>query len=79
MACDVSGPHGFLTEHGGILLENSTEGILRGMELYAEGKARTLCLDYHQMNRKSADKTEALIEKALGASEKREKQERSLS
>ena len=79
MACDVSGPHGFLTEHGGILLENSTEGILRGMELYAEGKARTLCLDYHQMNRKSADKTEALIEKALGASGKREKQERSLS
>lgn len=65
MACDVSGPHGFLTEHGGILLENSTEGIYRGMELYAEKKVKILHLDYGQINRNSASETENLIKKTL--------------
>lgn len=68
MACDVSGPHSFLSEHGGILLENSTEGILRGMELFAEGRARTLSLDYRRTNAKSAALVEDLICRAINGS-----------
>ena len=61
MACNVPGPRGLLTEHGGILLEDSTEGLLKGMELFAQGKAHTLTIDYEEMNRNAAAKAEALI------------------
>ena len=72
MACDVSGPHGFLTEHGGTLLENSEEGILKGMRLFAEGKVRTLCLDYEKMNRESAQMVEDMIAEMLDCTEETE-------
>lgn len=62
MSCDVKGPRGFMKKHGGILLEDSKEGLIKGMELYAEGKARTLHVDYEQSNRESVKKTEALID-----------------
>lgn len=65
MACDVSGPRGFLTKYGGNLLENSAEGILRGMELFAEGKVKSLRLDYRKMNRESVRRAEALIGELL--------------
>ena len=72
MACDVSGPHGFLTEHGGTLLENSKEGLLNGMRLFAEGKVRTLRLDYEKMNRESAQMVEDMIAEMLDCTEKTE-------
>ena len=72
MACDVSGPHGFLTEHGGTLLENTEEGILKGMKLFAEGKAKVLHLDYQKMNRKSARMVEDMIAELLSCTEKTE-------
>ena len=72
MACDVSGPHGFLTEHGGTLLDNSKEGLLNGMRLFAEGKVRTLRLDYEKMNRESAQMVEDMIAEMLDCTEKTE-------
>ena len=65
MACDVSGPHGFLSEHGGILLNNSTEGILEGMELFARKGAAALSVDYEQANAEAAAMTEELIRQAI--------------
>ena len=65
MACDVSGPHGFLSEHGGILLNNSTEGILEGMELFARKGAAALSVDYEQANAEAAAMTEKLIRQAI--------------
>lgn len=62
MSCDVKGPRGFMKKYGGILLEDSKEGLIKGMELYAEGKARVLHVDYELSNRESLKKAEALMD-----------------
>ena len=67
MACDVSGPHGFLSEHGGVLLKNSAEGLLEGMELFARGKAAALSVDYERANAESAAMTEELIRQTISS------------
>lgn len=72
MACDVSGPHNFLTEHGGVLLKNSREGIVRGMELFASGNVKALGLDYQKLNEESVAATEALIDSVMNFSGKEE-------
>ena len=61
MACDVNGCHGFLTEYGGTLLENSTEGILTGMNLYAAGKVSPIQVDFNLINQTASAQAEALI------------------
>ena len=61
MACDVSGCHSFLKEYNGLLLEDSQEGLLHGMNLFAEGKVSPLNIDSTSINRTSAAQTEALI------------------
>ena len=61
MACDVSGCHSFLKEYGGLLLEDSEEGILHGMQLFAEGKVLPLDIDAERINRTSAAQVESLI------------------
>lgn len=62
MACDVNGCHGFMTEYQGTLVDNSEEGILHGMQLFAEGKVQPVQIDFDRINAASAAQTEALIE-----------------
>ena len=61
MACDVSGCHSFLKEYGGLLLEDSEEGLLHGMQLFAKGKVLPLDIDVERINRTSAVQVKALI------------------
>ena len=60
-ACDVPGPHGFLTEHGGTLVPDSEDGVLKAMELYKAGNIHPLHLNYETMNREAAAMVERLI------------------
>ena len=62
MTCDVNGCHGFMTEYQGTLVDNSEEGILHGMQLFAEGKVQPVQIDFDRINAASAAQTEALIE-----------------
>lgn len=63
MACDVPGPHGFLRQYGGTLLENSEEGILQGMKMFTQRKISPMNIDYEQLNRESTRKFEELLTK----------------
>lgn len=60
-ACDVPGPSGFLRKYGGTLLENSEDGILKGMELFEQGKITPMHVDYEAINRNSIEMVEALL------------------
>lgn len=60
-ACDVPGPSGFLGEYGGTLLENSEDGILKGMELFEQGKIAPMHVDYEAINRNSIEMVETLL------------------
>ncbi|MBU5480562.1 CDP-glycerol glycerophosphotransferase family protein [Blautia sp. MSJ-19] len=61
VTCDVNGCHGFMTEYHGTLVESSEEGILQGMNLFAEGKVLPLQVDFDQINAVSSSLTEQLF------------------
>ena len=72
-ACDVKGCHGFLSKHGGLLLENSESGLLHGMQLFAEGQIPPLDIDAERINQTSATQVEALIAGDLNLSPQTER------
>ncbi len=47
---DVRGIRGFVQEFGGNLYEDSTEGILRGMNDFAQGKINPMKIDFSKYN-----------------------------
>lgn len=55
-ASDIPGPRCFLKQYGGMLTENSREGILKGMIYYNEGKIQPMNTDYEKYNRSSAER-----------------------
>lgn len=61
-ATNIPGPSCFLKEYGGLLVENSKEGILKGMELYREGKVPALNIDYEEYNKKAAESFRDIIQ-----------------
>ena len=54
-ATDVEGPRGFMRENGGLLVPDTSEGILDGMLLFAQGSIPPMNIDYSVYNRKAAD------------------------
>lgn len=47
---DIPGPRLFMGKHGGLLVENSTEGILDGLKRCIAGDVHPLNVDYRQYN-----------------------------
>ncbi|MGI6744825.1 MAG: CDP-glycerol glycerophosphotransferase family protein [Acutalibacteraceae bacterium] len=47
---DVRGIRGFVNEFGGCLYENSVEGILRGMNDFAQGRIKPMKIDFAKYN-----------------------------
>ena len=40
-----------MKKHGGLLVPNSAEGILSGMNMYVNGKIKPMNVDYAQYNK----------------------------
>lgn len=59
---DVEGPRGFMKEHGGYLVEDSTEGLVSGMEAYGRGQVPVMHVDYRKMNKETAERFLSLID-----------------
>jgi CDP-glycerol glycerophosphotransferase len=55
-ATDVNGPRGFMRENGGLLVPDTSEGILDGMRLFASGGIPVMNIDYSVYNKKAADR-----------------------
>lgn len=62
MACDVNGTRGLMKKYGGTLVEDSVDGLVHGMELFADRKVNTLQIDFEELNRDSAAKIERLFD-----------------
>ncbi len=60
-ATDIPGPRCFLKQYGGLLTENSREGILKGMIYYNEGKIRPLNIDYEKYNKSSTERFKNIL------------------
>lgn len=58
---DVNGPRGFLKQNGGYLVEDSMEGILQGMNDFAEGKIKPMNINYETRNKKILKDLEAVL------------------
>src|SRR5699024_2665281 len=59
IATDVRGPRGFLKKYNGTLVENSEEGILKGMNDFMQGKVKCMNFDaekYNQQVKKEYEK-----------------------
>ena len=55
-ATDILGPKGFMNENGGLLVPDTSEGVLDGMLLFAAGSISPMNIDYSVYNKKAADK-----------------------
>ncbi|MBR6103217.1 MAG: CDP-glycerol glycerophosphotransferase family protein [Ruminococcus sp.] len=58
---DVQGPHNFLTQYGGTLVENSEEGVYDGLCKLYSGEAKCLGIDYDAYNRECVNEFESLF------------------
>lgn len=54
IATDIVGTQ-WMKEYGGVLVENSEEGILKGMQDVSQGKIRSLGIDYDEYNKNAVD------------------------
>lgn len=61
-ATNVRGPRLFLQQHGGRLVEDSTQGILSGLELFAAGGIPKLRVDYEEENKQALAAFERLLQ-----------------
>lgn len=53
MSTDILGPKGFLEEHGGLLVENSENGIYQGMKKMLNGEIKNMNVDYEEYNKQA--------------------------
>jgi len=59
---DIMGPRGFMQKYGGLLVEDSENGLLMGMQSCMEGTiAPRLTIDYEQYNREAVAQFESVI------------------
>lgn len=58
----VTGPTQFMEQYGGLLVENSTAGIEKGLRMCLEGKVpKNLTVDYEKYNKEAVAQFEALL------------------
>ena len=62
ISTDIAGPRGFMKKHGGVLVEDSEAGILKGMEMFHNGEIKLMNVDYDQYNRESVAEFESILE-----------------
>lgn len=60
-ACDVNGIRSFMKKYNGVLLPDSEEGLLQGMNLFIEGKIKPMHIDYDKRNQEILAECEALF------------------
>lgn len=61
IATNVQGPRGFVTEHGGTLVEPSIDGIIKGMLAYTKGQVKPMLVDYSLYNKKAIESFEIML------------------
>lgn len=63
ISTNITGTRIFMEEHKGKLVENSTEGIYKGMKLLLDGKVKPMNVDYEKYNQEAVQQFERLLSK----------------
>lgn len=58
---NVRGPRGFVTEHGGTLVEPTKEAIVQGMLDFKAGKIKAMNVDYEKYNQQAVEQFESIM------------------
>lgn len=58
---DVVGPQKLMKKYNGLLVENSEEGIYKGIQYYVDGKISLLDIDYEEYNKKPLSQFNSLF------------------
>lgn len=62
VSTDIEGPRGFMKKYGGMLVDNSEEGIYQGLKLLYDNKVKTMNIDYEAYNAECVKGFEQLFE-----------------
>ena len=62
ISTDIDGPRYFMKENGGHLVENSTEGIYKGMCDLLDGKVKVMNVDYEAYNANALNQFYSLLQ-----------------
>ncbi|MCL2859473.1 MAG: CDP-glycerol glycerophosphotransferase family protein [Oscillospiraceae bacterium] len=62
---DIVGSSKFVKKHNGQVVENSEEGIFKGMQLLLNGKVKPMNIDFEQYNKEAVEEFEAIFEKII--------------
>lgn len=61
ISTDIDGPRTFMNQHGGTLVENSLDGLCKGMQAMLHGEIQPMNVDYEQYNQECVDEFEKLL------------------
>lgn len=61
MSTNIPGPRGFVSEHGGVLVEVSEKALLSGMRDFMEGKIKPMNVNYEEYNKEAEKQFENLF------------------
>ena len=62
VSTEIPGPTGFMKKHGGLLVENSQDGVYDGICRLYRGEVKVLGVDYEEYNRRAVAETMTLFE-----------------
>lgn len=62
VSTNIVGPSTFMNEHGGVLVDNSTEGVEKGLKLLYEKNVKPLGVDYEEYNKDALEKFYQLMD-----------------
>ncbi len=62
ISTDIPGPRGFMTEHHGMLVPESAQGLYEGMLAFDRGEVQPMNVDYAAYNRQAVQEFENLFE-----------------
>lgn len=61
VSTDITGPRGFMQKNHGVLVDNSQQGIEKGLEMLYNGEVKKLSVDYDQYNDEVVEHFERLM------------------
>ena len=63
ISTDIDGPKKFMVKHNGILVENSNDGIYKGMKKLLANEIKIIDVDYKEYNKQAVNQFEKLLKR----------------
>jgi CDP-glycerol glycerophosphotransferase len=61
VSTDILGPRGFMKKHGGTLVEDSKEGLVKGLKMCLNGQVKAMNADYEEYNQQAIEEFTSVL------------------